>query len=138
MGPRQYRRNEKEFNMSIVTLTMQLPEGYQRQETGRTEVIVRNAAGEQISSGAGQGSNMAPNEPAAQEPWQYRFQVDPKTTLVGEKLSVTAKIHFGATAFFLGIEQVFAWDGSDQHVDIPLNLAPASLAETVQAPAFGS
>lgn len=123
--------------MNIITLTLQLPEGYQLPDAGRTEVSVRNAAGVQISASGGQGSNVAPKEPL-QQPWQYRFQVDPEVTPVGEKLSVKAQAYQGDTAVFLDTEQAFTWDGGDQHVDIPLSLAPASLVETVQAPAFGS
>lgn len=123
--------------MNIVTLTLQLPDGYQLPDAGRTEVSVRNAAGVQISASGGQGSNVAPKEPL-QQPWQYRFQVDPEVTPVGEELSVKAQAYQGDTAVFLDTEQAFTWDGGDQHVDIPLSLAPASLVETVQAPAFGS
>lgn len=123
--------------MNIITLTLQLPEGYELPEAGRAEISVRNADGVQISASGGQGSNMAPREPV-QQPWQYRFQVDPKTTSVGEELSVKAQMYRGDTALFLDTEQAFTWDGGDQHVDIPLSLAPASLAETVQAPVFGS
>ncbi|AMZ72432.1 MULTISPECIES: hypothetical protein [Pseudomonas] len=124
--------------MNIITLTLQLPEGFQLPEDARTEVSVRNAAGAQISASGGQGSNVAPKEPVAQQPWQYRFLVEPKMTPVGEKLSVKAQAYRGDTALFLETEQAFTWDGGNQHVDIPLSLAPASLAETVQAPAFGS
>lgn len=124
--------------MNIITLSMQLPEGQQLPEDGRTEVSVQNAAGAQISASGGQGSNMAPKEPVAQQPWQYRFLVDPKTTRVGEELLVKAHVYRADTALFLEAEQAFTWDGGNQHVDIPLSLAPASLAETVQAPAFGS
>ncbi len=69
--------------MNIITLTLQLPEGFQLPEAARTEVSVQNAAGAQISASGGQGSNMAPKEPVAQQPWQYRFLLDPKTTPVG-------------------------------------------------------
>ena len=123
--------------MNIITLTLQLPEGYELPEAGRAEISVRNADGVQISASGGQGSNMAPREPV-QQPWQYRFQVDPETTSAGEELSVKAQMYRGDTALFLDTEQAFTWDGGDQHVDIPLSLAPASLAETVQAPVFGS
>lgn len=124
--------------MNIITLTLQLPEGFQLPEAARTEVSVQNAAGAQISASGGQGSNMAPKEPVAQQPWQYRFLLDPKTTPVGEELSVKAQAYEGDTALFLETEQAFTWDGGNQHVDILLSLAPASMAETVQAPAFGS
>ncbi|WP_413794195.1 MULTISPECIES: hypothetical protein [unclassified Pseudomonas] len=121
--------------MNIVTLTLHLPKGYQLPEAARAEVSVRNAAGVQISASGGQGSNVAPREPL-QQPWQYRFQIDPEMTSVGELLSVKAQAYRGDTAVFLDTEQAFTWDGGDQHVDIPLSLAPASLAETVQAPAL--
>ncbi|WP_053147852.1 hypothetical protein [Pseudomonas sp. P97.38] len=124
--------------MNIITLTLQLPDGYQLPEAGRAEISVRNAAGEQISASGGQGSNVASQVPAARQPWQYRFLIDPKVTPVGEALSVKVQMYLGETALFLDAEQTFTWDGSNQHVDIPLNLTPASLAETVQAPAFGS
>ena len=123
--------------MNIITLTLQLPEGYELPEAGHAEISVRNADGVQISASGGQGSNMAPREPLRQ-PWQYRFQVSAETASVGEKLSVKAQMYRGDTALFLDTEQAFTWDGTDQHVDIPLSLAPASLAETVQAPVFGS
>ncbi|AXA55475.1 hypothetical protein ACNT2N_10270 [Pseudomonas thivervalensis] len=123
--------------MNIITLTLQLPEGYRLPDAGRTEVSVRNTAGVQISASGGQGSNMAPKEPVNQ-PWQYRFQVDPETMPAGEQLLVKAQAYQDDTALFLDTEQAFTWDGGDQHVDIPLSLAPASLVETVQAPTFGS
>ncbi|SDA75086.1 hypothetical protein SAMN03159443_02766 [Pseudomonas sp. NFACC15-1] len=123
--------------MNIITLTLRLPEGYQLPEAGRAEISVRNAAGVQISTSGGQGSNMAPREPL-QQPWQYRFQINSERASVGEKLSVKVQMYQGGTALLLDTEQAFTWDGGDQHVDIPLSLAPASLAETVQAPALGS
>lgn len=123
--------------MNIITLTLHLPEGYQLPEAGRAEVRVRNAAGVQISTSGGQGSNVASTEPL-QQPWQYRFQINSEMACVGEKLSVKVQMYQGDTALFLDTVQAFTWDGGDQHVDIPLSLAPASLAETVQAPVFGS
>lgn len=124
--------------MNIITLTLQLPEGFQLPQAARTEVSVRNAAGAQVSASGGQGSNVAPEESVARQPWQYRFLVDPKMTPVGEELSVKVQAYQGDTALFLETEQAFTWDGGNQHVDILLSLAPASLPETVQAPAFGS
>ncbi|MGN8276928.1 hypothetical protein ACLEJQ_00680 [Pseudomonas sp. SMV71] len=124
--------------MKIITLTMRLPEGFQLPEDGRPEVSVRDARGIQISASGGQGSNVAPTEPVAANPWQHRFQIDPQAFDEGDELSVSAQIYQGATAVFLDTEHTFAWDGTDQHVDIPLSLAPASQAETAQAPAFGS
>lgn len=123
--------------MNIITLTLRLPEGYQLPEAGRAEISVRNAAGAQISTSGGQGSNVASTE-ALQQPWQYRFQINSEMAGVGEKLSVKVQMYQGSTALFLDTEQAFTWDGGNQHVDIPLSLAPASLAETVQAPVFGS
>ncbi|MBD9464212.1 MULTISPECIES: hypothetical protein [unclassified Pseudomonas] len=123
--------------MNIITLTLQLPAGYELPEAGRAEISVRNADGVQISTSGGQGSNMAPREPL-QQPWQYRFQINSERASVGDKLSVKVQMYQGDTALFLDTEQAFTWDGGDQHVDIPLSLAPASLAETVQAPVFGS
>ena len=123
--------------MNIITLTLQLPAGYELPEAGRAEISVRNADGVQISTSGGQGSNMAPREPL-QQPWQYRFQINFERASVGDKLSVKVQMYQGDTALFLDTEQAFTWDGTDQHVDIPLSLAPASLAETVQAPVFGS
>ncbi|MDO7900004.1 hypothetical protein [Pseudomonas citrulli] len=124
--------------MNIITLTLQLPDGYELPEAGRPEISVCNAAGVQISASGGQGSNVASKAPAISQPWQYRFLVDPEATPVGEELSVRVQMYLGETALFLDEAQAFTWDGSNQHVDIPLNLAPASLADTVQAPAFGS
>jgi len=123
--------------MNIITLTLQLPAGYELPEAGRAEISVRNSDGVQISTSGGQGSNMAPREPL-QQPWQYRFQINSERASVGDKLSVKVQMYQGDTALFLDTEQAFTWDGGDQHVDIPLSLAPASLAETVQAPVFGS
>ncbi|WP_049866944.1 hypothetical protein [Pseudomonas brassicacearum] len=111
--------------MNIITLTLQLPAGYELPEAGRAEIGVRNADGVQISTSGGQGSNMAPREPL-QQPWQYRFQVDSEMASVGEKLSVKVQMYQGDTALFLDTEQSFTWDGGDQHVDILLSLAPAS------------
>lgn len=111
--------------MNIITLTMRLPEGFQLPEDGRPEVSVRDARGIQISASGGQGSNVALTEPVAATPWQHRFQIDPEAFTVGDELSVSAQIYQGGTAVFLDTEQAFAWDGTDQHVDIPLSLAPA-------------
>lgn len=124
--------------MKIITLTMHLPEGFQLPEAGHTEVSVRDASGIQISASGGQGSNVAPTEPAAAMPWQYRFQIDPQTFTVGDELSVSAQMYQEGRAVFLDTDQTFTWDGTDQHVDIHLSLAPASLVETLQAAASGS
>jgi hypothetical protein len=128
MGSRQYRRIEKEFNMSLHTIqaSIHLPEDVQLPESGGTHITFATP-----HTSSGHGGNQIPKMP-----WIVSFTINSDVATEGEEFSVTAQIN-APRPLFLNTPHTFIWNGGDQNVDINLTLAPSETEETLPF-TFGS